>query len=128
MKHILVFLALFVSMSQAQYIVKPGETLWDIAQRNTDPPSAWKEIYKKNSFLWARDRISIDEKGKAFVVVYTGEVLRNVDEGGIVKMPTAEESISFFKKLIVAAVALIIFLGVFTLGVLGTLPRKVPKC
>jgi len=83
----LVFFFFLVAIpTKAQYIVKPGETLWGIAEKNLNSAMAWEIIYNNNSYLHLSTRKSIDSKtGKIIVKIYPGETLIGVTKEGVIE-------------------------------------------
>lgn len=67
---------------QEGYVVKIGETLWGIAEKNFNAGLAWEVIVRKNDFLQEPGRHSIDEKGRTIIKIYPGEVLQGVNKVG----------------------------------------------
>lgn len=84
----LLCLAGFTAEVSAQYSVKNSDTLWAIAEKNTQPKLAWETIYEKNQFLHEAGRRSVTEDGRTIIVIHEGEILQGVDENGLVPAPT----------------------------------------
>lgn len=84
-----VFVFFLVAMPTfAQYVVKQGETLWGIAEKNLDAAIAWEKIYNSNPFLQDRG-ITIDKKGRKIVKILPGEILLGVTQAGVVETQPA---------------------------------------
>lgn len=75
--------------AQAQYTVQNGDNLWELAGKNLDSASAWEKIYQANSFLQAPGRRFVID-GRTIVVIKPGEVLRGLNEFGIVPSAPAD--------------------------------------
>lgn len=80
----LVCLLGFTTFASAQYVVKSSDTLWGIAERNTEPKIAWQKIYDANAFLQQPGRRFEDGSGRTIVVIHEGEILNGVNSDGLV--------------------------------------------
>lgn len=74
----------FTAGVSAQYTVKDSDTLWGIAEKNTEPKIAWETIYNSNAFLQEPGRRFVDGSGRIIVVIHEGEILQGVNSEGLV--------------------------------------------
>lgn len=100
MKHVLllpvallVLLAISASQISSQvqpvdsgYVVKPGDTIWELAGTKLDDPYRWVQVFEQNPFLKEPGR-RFNRNGKVIVVIKPGEKLSGLEKLGIV--PTA---------------------------------------
>jgi hypothetical protein len=70
------------------YVVRQGDSLYRIADRDLPDPNQWQWIYDQNPRLQLPGIRTVGAKGWIYVMIHPGETLCGVDQAGHLTMPT----------------------------------------
>ena len=86
----------------SEYVVKPGDNLWRLAELRLNNPEEWRWILDQNPFLKQAGRQFTKNDGTFVVVIKSGETLKGLREVGV--MPSIANSITVPPSNTVASV------------------------
>lgn len=72
--------------SSSDYVIKSGDTLYELSGKNFNDPNLWARIIEKNQFL-AKPSRQLKKDGKLIVVIRPGERLIGLQDLGVVPNP-----------------------------------------